>query len=445
MSTPNVRKNSGHAALQPARRADPDQMTHDEPEIEATRMNQEALQDVGVAAQMGAPHPARVVEMRKRAFDPFAALAHQAAAASSPHPATIAIHRRPGLGILRPITSPPVRLGHVGPDTHGVQVDQGLIAVIPLIIDDLFQRLPIVNVGLRVFDLLGRGDGGLDDRRGVADIGTLQCHRDNRAGLHVDGMLGFVRQMRAAIFHLRDLRIGIVGVRPVCVRGLLLPLPIQSRQTLARGRLDPRGLRETRQKRLVALAGVPADDAAHRRVRLERRGVNRDGLALQTAGLDESLLHPRKDGPVRLQIDQAPRARNRRMIGRRLVHGQPQKAADRQRVRRAPRNPAFRVDAFEVADQQQAEVAPGCQARSAHHGRVEPVTQAFDEPIEVVPVEQRRQPRVERMARRGGQVRRRDPQRRLIRLARSHSHARQCSTTDRLCRSLITPTFTTGC
>ena len=189
---------------------------------------------------------------------------------------------------------------------------------------------------------------------------------------------------------------------------------------------------------------VPADDAAHRRVRLERRGVNRDGLTLQTAGLDESLLHPRKDGPVRLQIDQAPRARNRRMIGWRLVHGQPQQAADRQRVRRAPRHPAFRVDAFEVADQQQAEVAPGCQARSAHHGRVEPVTQAFDEPIDVVPVEQRRQPRVERMARRGGQVRRRDPQRRLIRLARSHSHARQCSTTDRLCRSLITPTFTTG-
>ena len=65
----------------------------------------------------------------------------------------------------------------VGPDTHGVQVDQGLIAVIPLITDDLFQRLPIVNVGLRVFDLLGRGDGGLDDRRGVAYIGTLQCHR----------------------------------------------------------------------------------------------------------------------------------------------------------------------------------------------------------------------------------------------------------------------------
>ena len=122
MSTPNVASTAATRPCSPRGVPIPDQMTHDEPEIEATRMNQEALQDVGVAAQMGAPHPARVVEMRKRAFDPFAALAHQAAAASSPHPATIAIHRRPGLGILRPITSPPVRLGHVGPDTHGVQV-----------------------------------------------------------------------------------------------------------------------------------------------------------------------------------------------------------------------------------------------------------------------------------------------------------------------------------
>ena len=104
--------------------------------------------------------------------------------------------------------------------------------------------------------------------------------------------------------------------------------------------------------------------------------------------------------------------RHRRMIGRRLVHGQPQKAADRQRVRRAPRNPA--------SDSTRLSWNEDSQRRG-------------------------RQPRVERMARRGGQVRRRDPQRRLIRLARSHSHARQCSTTDRLCRSLITSTFTTGC
>ena len=106
-----------------------------------------------------------------------------------------------------------------------------------------------------------------------------------------------------------------------------------------------------------------------------------------------SLLHPGEDGPMRLQIDQAPGARDRRMIRGRRRAGQPQKTPDRQRVRRAPGDAAFRVDALEVADQQQAEVAPSRQARATHHRRVEAVTQALHEPIEVVPVEQRRQPR----------------------------------------------------
>ena len=134
-------------------------------------------------------------------------------------------------------------------------------------------------------------------------------------------MLGFVGQMRPAIFHLRDLRIGIVRVRPVFVRGLLLALPIEPRQVLARRRLDARRLREPRQKLLIALPGVAPHDAPHRGVRLERGRVDRDRLALEQPGLDEPLLHPREDGAVRLQIDQAPRPRNRRMIGRGLVHG----------------------------------------------------------------------------------------------------------------------------
>jgi hypothetical protein len=44
--------------------------------------------------------------------------------------------------------------------------------------------------------------------------------------------------MRAAIFHLRDLRIGIVRVFPVVVVALLLPLAVQLRQLLAGGSLD---------------------------------------------------------------------------------------------------------------------------------------------------------------------------------------------------------------
>ena len=136
-----------------------------------------------------------------------------------------------------------------------------------------------VDVGLRVFDLFRRGHRGLDDRRRVAGVRALQRDRDNRAGLQIDGVLGFVGQMRPAILHLRDLRIGIGRVRPVFVRRLLLPLPIQPRQVLARRRLDARRLGEARQKLLIALAGVAPHDAPHRGVRLERGGVDRDRLA----------------------------------------------------------------------------------------------------------------------------------------------------------------------
>ena len=128
-------------ALQPARRADADQVTHDEPEIEATRMNQQTLQDVRVAAQMRAAHPARVVEMREGAFDALAALAHQSASASSANPSSIAIHWRLRFRFLRPVASAPIRLGHIRPDADGVEVDHRLITVVPLVGDDLFQWL----------------------------------------------------------------------------------------------------------------------------------------------------------------------------------------------------------------------------------------------------------------------------------------------------------------
>src|SRR5713226_4416538 len=58
------------AALQAAGRPDADQMTHHEPEIEATRMDQQPFEDVGVTAQMRAAHAAGVVDMCERAFNP---------------------------------------------------------------------------------------------------------------------------------------------------------------------------------------------------------------------------------------------------------------------------------------------------------------------------------------------------------------------------------------
>src|SRR6266850_1532278 len=63
------------------------------------------------------------------------------------------------------------------------------------------------------------------------------------------------------------------------------------------------------------------------------------------------------------------------------------KTAHRQRVAGAPGDPAFRVDPFKVADQQQPEVPTRRQARPSHHRRVEPGALAFDKLVEVVGVQ----------------------------------------------------------
>src|SRR5271155_4370734 len=78
------------AILQPARRADTDQVAHEQSEIEAPGMNQQALEDIGVAAQIRAAHRTGVVKMGEGAFDPLAPLTHQATAARAPNPAPMA-------------------------------------------------------------------------------------------------------------------------------------------------------------------------------------------------------------------------------------------------------------------------------------------------------------------------------------------------------------------
>jgi len=55
---------------------------------------------------------------------------------------------------------------------------------------------------------------------------------------------------------------------------------------------------------------------------------------------------------MRVQIDQPPGARNRRVVRRVLVQPDPHKAPQRQRVRQSRRNSALTVNALEIADQQ---------------------------------------------------------------------------------------------
>ena len=103
MSEESVAITVARAILQPARRAATNQVAHDEPEIEAASMNQQALEDIGVAAQMRAAHPTGVIEMREGAFDPLTPLTHQAPAARSTNPPPD--WHTPGSGRRAPLTN----------------------------------------------------------------------------------------------------------------------------------------------------------------------------------------------------------------------------------------------------------------------------------------------------------------------------------------------------
>jgi hypothetical protein len=147
---------------------------------------------------------------------------------------------------------------------------------------------------------------------------------------------------------------------------------------------------------------------------------------------------------MRLDVDQTSYARDRRMIGRRLVEAQAQEVAHGQRVRRPPGDPALRVEALEIADEQQAEVPAWSEAGPAHHRRVEGTTLVLDKPIKPGGAEDLIQSHVERVARRHRRLGRGNPQRRSLALPFAHRHGPQC-TIRRASGDVLSATFTTGC
>lgn len=96
------------------------------------------------------------------------------------------------------------------------------------------------------------------------------------------------------------------------------------------------------------------------------------------------------------------------------------------------------IQAFEITNQQQAEVAARRKPWPTLVG-VESLTRSFHVWIEAVLVEDLIQARVERMRGTARQILRGHPHRRLVRapLSFAHCHRRQCRTRDRSCRSLI--------
>ena len=104
------------------------------------------------------------------------------------------------------------------------------------------------------------------------------------------------------------------------------------------------------------------------------------------------------------------------MIRRRFRQQQPERLAQRKRIRSTPRNRALSVQTFEVANQQQSEVTSWRQSWPARLS-VESVAQAFDEAVEVVLIEDLIQSNVKRMRGTARQVLGRHPHRRLLRIA----------------------------
>src|SRR5450759_3943864 len=127
---------------------------------------------------------------------------------------------------------------------------------------------------------------------------------------------------------------------------------------------------------------------------------------------------------MRVQIDQSPRARNRRVVRRVLIQRNAHKASQRQRVRQPPGYAALRPDALEIPDQQRAKVNPRRQRRPPIPGRIELRAPLLDKLVEALALQQLVQLLVKRMSRSCCQLRVRDPQPLLLLplLARAHRH-----------------------
>ena len=402
------------------------QRSHEQAQVEGARVDEQSFEDVGVPAQMRPPHAPGLVAMGVGSFEAVAALALQGSAPCASDASAIGVHRVSRRGLARPAPSAAMGFGNVRAQVQRRQIHQDLVAVVPLVGDDFLGHAGVLVCRRgHSFEVLGGRRHRVRDGRGIPLVGALDRHPDDGAGLQVDRMLGLVREVRAAVLHLRDARVGVVRMPPVGVAALLRAGPIQPRQIRPRRRCDARCRREPREKLLIGLARVASHDAPQGGVRRQGRGINADRLAPDQVGGCQHLQDPGEDRAGRLHIDQPAGSRNRRVLGRRFVETQAEEAAQGERIRRPPCYATFRVDAFEVPAQQQPEVRAWRQTRPAHGLRIERGALGFDEFVERVRVEHLIQPQVERVPAGSGQFIGSNPQSRrpCAILASTHRHA----------------------
>ena len=202
--------------------------------------------------------------------------------------------------LLAPPLPSTIRLRAVRPHAPLSQFTHHRAAVVALVGDHLARPLRVdllyefAVVGIRDYsgDALACFSYRLLNRRGISFIGPVQRDGDNGAGLHVHRMLGFVSQMRAAILHLGDARIGIVRMPPIIIRSLLRALAVQLRQLLARRRFDAALFCQPCQELFVALSGIAPHNRPQRRVGFQRGRVHTDRRPFQQFLLGQHPQHP---------------------------------------------------------------------------------------------------------------------------------------------------------
>ena len=267
---------------------------------------------------------------------------------------------RLGLRRLRPIAAAPIRLGDIRPDADGLQIHHDLITVIALVRDQRGERLGVVHLGVRLLELVRRGDC----RSPMVVVSPRSAPCTVTATIAPVSRSTDVRPCgpnASTIFHLRDLRIRIDGAPPVLVRCRLLPLLVQAGEVVARRGGNARSPAPSRSDRPGSPPRCPAARAPHRGVRLQRGRVDPDRRALDHARRDEALLHPGEHGAMRSTSTGA--GFGRWSSGHRLAMPE---APNRQRVRRAPGC----SHAFKVPDQQRAKIDR--ETRPATGGGIEP-------------------------------------------------------------------------
>ncbi len=191
----------------------------------------------------------------------------------------------------------------------------------------------------------------------------------------------------------------------------------------ARGRfLNAFGLGQILQVLVIAAAIVAPFDRTHRGVGFQHGRVYSDGLPFHQAFFAQYLHEPAEHRFVRFHWHQTARPRHCRMIRRRFDNTEAQKIPQRKRVRYTPRNSPFRIDSFKVAEQEHPEIHTRSHTRSTHDRLVKTLAQVLQAFVDLVPLQDVVDLRVERVTRRLGNFLRAEKQRVLLRLALAHRH-----------------------